>query len=836
MKYLYFTAYAVIWLSACVLLTESTEYIGYLLNRGCWLDHEEPKDLSGAFHDFGDEMIPDKCFSFCSKLGFKFAGLENQQYCYCDNGYGDLTELSSGNCSCSCKGDPEKHCGCEMKLRIYELDHVEHHTKKYHGHIKHMGCYADKADYRDLDGPSKLFQTMVPDNCFEYCNSKGYKYAGLQEGKYCFCDDNYGLYGEVDNEECNCPCQGNPYKVCGCKLRNRVWELKKLQSYKIPKSRRYIGCGCWGDPHCYTFDKMPYDFMGACTYDMVSLDCHGVDLDEDLVPFQIRQGQEMREGFPGGSFVEFLELEVFGTVYRFLKDTETHKKIFTVDDFPGIVPYYDMKAGIKIHATIAYLKLEADFGLKILWNGENTRSQVFINEVYHGYTCGLCGNSDRIRTYENEFADREGNPVDVTNGTAWVRYHNWGTKWKSAIQHGEVDQDNTWCNATYTPPECSDEYKYSTSHEYCGILHDLSYDGPWKNCIFNMDTFIVDGFVSGCTMDMCMTQNNATEQKKYLCGVYADFDESCKETHAEWHVNWRNITGCNIECPPNKVYDVRNECPKTCADPLGVDCDHTVWTDGCYCEDGLVMDTDGKCIHFDECGCTVPGQDSILPVGDVIITEHCSIKYKCLTQKSPAAVYNLTKCSENAYCLDVDDEPVCVCKEGFTGDGFTCDPIRLSCEADYCFGNGDPHYRSQHGEKFEVNNTCSYILATDSLAFKDPTFSIVVDQENRYNNDQFYIKSIRIEFFDDEFVLEKNLWVNDVKTPMPYVGSTYKIYREGIYIVFDDPRFNVAFDGHNFLKVRVCEPVHYGLCSLQKGSSVEYPFKKYLAEDSACEF
>ena len=75
-----------------------------------------------------------------------------------------------------------------------------------------------------------------------------------------------------------------------------------------------------------------------------------------------------------------------------------------------------------------------------------------------------------------------------------------------------------------------------------------------------------------------------------------------------------------------------------------------------------------------------------------------------------------------------------------------------------------------------------------------------------------------------------------MKTPLPYHGQEFSIYKHGMYILFDDPRFNVAFDGGELLKVRVCVPIKYGLCHLQNDSSVTYPFANYLSEDSVCEF
>ena len=45
-----------------------------------------------------------------------------------------------------------------------------------------MGCFEDRIDNRDLNGVSKLFDSLTPDRCFDFCHNSGFKYAGLQDG------------------------------------------------------------------------------------------------------------------------------------------------------------------------------------------------------------------------------------------------------------------------------------------------------------------------------------------------------------------------------------------------------------------------------------------------------------------------------------------------------------------------------------------------------------------------------------------------------------------------------------------------------------------------------
>lgn len=120
----------------------------------------------------------------------------------------------------------------------------------------------------------------------------------------------------------------------------------------------------------------------------------------NLVQFEVRQGQEKRSGFPGGSFVEYLEIEVLGKIYKFFKSNSHNKFVFTVDGLSAMQPYKDESRGITVIGTWVYMIFNSDFGLKVLWDGSNTRAQVTLCSAYAGHTCGLCGNGDGNKYFD----------------------------------------------------------------------------------------------------------------------------------------------------------------------------------------------------------------------------------------------------------------------------------------------------------------------------------------------------------------------------------------------------------------------------------------------------
>jgi hypothetical protein len=92
----------------------------------------------------------------------------------------------------------------------------------------YLGCFTDTGDPHSLDGRdmSGIWlkdSSMTIEQCVSYCGSKGYKYAGLQYSRQCFCDNDYGAFGPSDN--CNMECSGNASQICGGTWANSVYSI-----------------------------------------------------------------------------------------------------------------------------------------------------------------------------------------------------------------------------------------------------------------------------------------------------------------------------------------------------------------------------------------------------------------------------------------------------------------------------------------------------------------------------------------------------------------------------------------------------------------------------------
>jgi len=92
------------------------------------------------------------------------------------------------------------------------------------GQQRHLGCFKDDRS-RDMSGHTFAGNDMTVERCTATCAAKGFAYAGVQYGKHCFCDNDYGSKGRADN--CNMPCSGNKHEICGGSWANNVYTTGK---------------------------------------------------------------------------------------------------------------------------------------------------------------------------------------------------------------------------------------------------------------------------------------------------------------------------------------------------------------------------------------------------------------------------------------------------------------------------------------------------------------------------------------------------------------------------------------------------------------------------------
>ncbi|KAJ8025269.1 Fibrinogen C domain-containing protein 1 [Holothuria leucospilota] len=126
------------------------------------------------------------------------------------------------------------------------------------------------------------------------------------------------------------------------------------------------------------------------------------------------------------------------------------------------------------------------------------------------------------------------------------------------------------------------------------------------------------------------------------------------------------------ECPPNMV-KVNCTWQRTCDDPNGsknrldVDC---VEGKSCVCADGLFK-KDDECVLPSQCGCFQAEYDAVIPENMIYVNAVCSEKCTCLNNQLICQPYG---CSLAATCKVNGSEGICLCNDGYHGDGETCRP------------------------------------------------------------------------------------------------------------------------------------------------------------------
>jgi hypothetical protein len=93
---------------------------------------------------------------------------------------------------------------------------------------RYLGCFRDQGGVgtigRDLSGFALEDHRLTTEKCVSLCQDKGFRFAGTQSGRWCFCGDSFGRSGKAGN--CDVKCVGNPNDICGGEWANSVYEIR----------------------------------------------------------------------------------------------------------------------------------------------------------------------------------------------------------------------------------------------------------------------------------------------------------------------------------------------------------------------------------------------------------------------------------------------------------------------------------------------------------------------------------------------------------------------------------------------------------------------------------
>ena len=92
-------------------------------SHGCAIDSGDNRILSGWSNIFMKQLTTDQCLSTCEDAGFKYAGTEYGEQCYCGNDIPAQIHFDDAQCTIQCVGstDPSEKCGGFWAMNLYEL-------------------------------------------------------------------------------------------------------------------------------------------------------------------------------------------------------------------------------------------------------------------------------------------------------------------------------------------------------------------------------------------------------------------------------------------------------------------------------------------------------------------------------------------------------------------------------------------------------------------------------------------------------------------------------------------------------------------------------------------
>ncbi|KIY03560.1 uncharacterized protein Z520_00251 [Fonsecaea multimorphosa CBS 102226] len=178
-------------------------------------------------------MTISSCISFCSAQNLPIAGVEYSRECYCGYNLSPSTAVNATGCSMACAGNAQQMCGGSSRLSIYNNTALSPPGAKASiGNYTYQGCFTDPSSLqRTLQGYSTTNATsMTQEFCISTCQSRGYKYAGVEYARECYCSNQLGLVSngggqgaQASEGDCSMLCVGNDDEFCGGSSRIGVW-------------------------------------------------------------------------------------------------------------------------------------------------------------------------------------------------------------------------------------------------------------------------------------------------------------------------------------------------------------------------------------------------------------------------------------------------------------------------------------------------------------------------------------------------------------------------------------------------------------------------------------
>ncbi|CAM5124515.1 unnamed protein product [Natator depressus] len=670
-----------------------------------------------------------------------------------------------------------------------------------------------------------------PNSHYEFCSSScdltcSNLYAPVQcttqckEG--CVCDEDFVLSGElcIPISQCGCLHRGFYYQAgetfhpngsckeqCVCQAGGEVVckafscgageECGVVDGIQKCHPFGFATCSASGHPHYLSFDGVPFDFQGTCTY-ILAKTCTD---SSHLTPFTISVEKESL-GSGNVSMAKLVSIQVYGITLTLL---QSKQGLIMVDGVSRNLPVIMVNGQLRAYQHGTNVLVQTDFGLSVSYDLVY-QARITIPGTYQGQTCGLCGNYNGQQDEEFLLPSGRTAPDVAAFGSAW-----------------EVEIPGASCTdrcAGNSCPVCEEKKKdVFKGRNYCGLLTDP--DGPFTAC---HDVVSPSVYQSNCLYDVCLGSGDA----QVLCQSIHSYVTACQEAKV-FIQPWRSASFCAVSCPVNSHYEVCADlCTTTCTGDI-MDCPETC-AEGCQCDEGFLFDGQG-CVTPENCRCFEQGRyykpsETVLrnecqqsctciPARGVTCKAHsctsgekCQIRdgvMDCISQVIPKPSCSVVRCREGTICKTINEQPKCV-------------PVsRGTCRAGGYF-----HYHTFDGRAYDFHGNCTYTVAkTCRDASGLSSFHVMAKSENSGNTQVFYVGSVTVQVDGVTVTAARAeagfVWVNNTRAHLPISlnNGTLRLYQSGTSLVLrTDFNLRVSYDWNNHLKVTVPNDFSDSLCGL----------------------
>ncbi|CAM2108069.1 unnamed protein product [Caretta caretta] len=670
-----------------------------------------------------------------------------------------------------------------------------------------------------------------PNSHYEFCSSScdltcSNLYAPVQcttqckEG--CVCDEGFVLSGDscVPISQCGCLHRGFYYQAgetfhpsgsceeqCVCLAGGEV--VCKAFSCGTGEQCRVVDgiqkchpfgsatCSASGHPHYLSFDGVPFDFQGTCTY-ILAKTCTDAS---HLTPFTISVEKE-DWGSGNVSMATLVSIQVYGITLTLLQNKQG---LIMVDGVFHNLPVITANRRLQAYQHGTNILVQTDFGLIVSYDLVY-QARVTVPQRYQGHTCGLCGN----------YSGRQDSKFLLPNGRTASDVAAFGSAWEVQVP-GASCADRCAGNSC---PVCEERKKdVFKQHHYCGLL--TAHDGPFTACHGTVSPSV---YLSNCLYDVCLGNGDS----QVLCQSIHSYVTACQEAKVTIPP-WRSPSFCPVSCPANSHYAVCADlCTVTCAGNI-IDCPETC-AEGCQCDDGFFFDGQG-CVTQERCGCFEQGRYyepsevvlmndcqqscTCIPTRGVTCEAHscsigktCQIRggvMDCISQVIPKPSCSVVRCREGTICKMINGQAECV-------------PVSQAT----CWAGGYLHYHTFDGWVYDFHGTCNYTVAKtcrdDSVL---PSFHVMAESENSGNTQAFYIGSVTVQVDGVTVTAARTevgfVWLNNTRAHLPISlnNAALRLYQSGTSLVLrTDFNLRVSYDWNNHLRVTVPNDFSDSLCGL----------------------